>query len=93
MVGTGRFCCKSIRIIIFTACLALVFLGALNDATKKIEPSRKISVAVHRSPQLPAEPAPDCLPGWRPDLPCLTQDQIDKASNEPIPEPKGLVRI
>jgi len=29
-------------------------------------------------------------------LPCLTQDEIDKALNEqtpPIPEPKGLVRI
>jgi len=87
---------RAIRIIIFTACLALVFLGALNDATKKIEPSRKISVAVHRSPQLSAKPALDCLPGWRPDLPCLTQDEIDKALNEqtpPIPEPKGLVRI
>jgi hypothetical protein len=87
---------KAIRIVIFTACLAVVFLGALNDATKKIEPSRKTPVAVHRSAAEPTKPLLDCLPGWRPDLPCLTQDQIDKALNEqtpPIPEPKGLVRI
>jgi hypothetical protein len=70
---------KTVRIIAITAFLATAFLGSLNEATKTapVQPRPAVPAVAHS--QTPIAPDEDCLPGYRPDLPCLTSDEIKRA--------------